>query len=273
MYCLAKRHGVPTAEAMFPRSRADVLRALESLAFPVMLKGIDGKRLRRRAGQPMFVVDTPADLLARYDALEEPEAPNLMLQELIPGALDSHWMYNGYFDAQSRCLAAFGGRKLRQRPAATGPACLGVCARNPVVEEASRRFMRALGYQGIVDIDYRLDERDGLYKILDVNPRLGGAFRLFVAPDGMDVVRAMYLDLTGQPVDPPAAVDGRKWMVEDADLAAAWQALRQGRLSFGAWRRSLDGVEETAFWAPDDPGPLARVMVNNVKKTFSRLLG
>ena len=36
-----------------------------------------------------------------------------------------------------------------------------------------------------------------------MNPRIGCTFRLFAATNGMDVARALYLDLTGQPV--PAA--------------------------------------------------------------------
>ena len=81
------------------------------------------------------------------------------------------------------------------------------------------RFMRALGYRGILDIGYRYDARDGRYKVLDVNPRLGATFRLFVGDDGMDVVRALYRDLTGQPIPASRACVGRKWLVEDLDLS------------------------------------------------------
>ena len=58
--------------------------------------------------------------------------------------------------------------------------------------------MKAIGYQGILDIGYRYDRRDGQYKVLDVNPRIGCTFRLFAATNGMDVARALYLDMTGQ---------------------------------------------------------------------------
>jgi D-aspartate ligase len=48
--------------------------------------------------------------------------------------------------------------------------------------------MQEIGYSGIVDIGYRYDRRDGEYKLLDVNPRVGATFRLFVDSNGMDVV-------------------------------------------------------------------------------------
>ena len=68
------------------------------------------------------------------------------------------------------------------------------------MHDTTVRFMHELGYRGILDIGYRFDERDGEYKLLDVNPRIGATFRLFVGDDGMDVLRALYLDLTGQEV-------------------------------------------------------------------------
>ncbi len=58
----------------------------------------------------------------------------------------------------------------------------------------------ALGFRGIVDLDLRFDPRDAQYKLLDFNPRLGAQFRLFTTGTGVDVARAAYLDLTGQPV-------------------------------------------------------------------------
>ena len=44
-------------------------------------------------------------------------------------------------------------------------------------------FMQAIGYHGILDIGYRRDQRDGSYKVLDVNPRIGCTFRLFAASE------------------------------------------------------------------------------------------
>ena len=65
-----------------------------------------------------------------------------------------------------------------------------------MVLETTVRFMRALlGYTGPLDIGYRYDARDGLYKVHDVNPRLGAMFRLFVGDNGMDVARAIYRDI------------------------------------------------------------------------------
>jgi len=168
-------------------------------------------------------------------------------------------MFNGYFDAHSDCLAGFTGRKLRQTPPYTGVTSLGICLRNDVVEQTTRQWMKRLGYSGILDIGYRFDARDGSYKVLDVNPRIGATFRLFVGDNGIDVARAQYLDLTGQSVPPSQQVDGRKWLVEGGDLDSFLRYRRDGKLTTREWLVSLAGVRETAYFARDDLKPFLGV--------------
>ena len=259
MYLLCKKYGVPTAETLFPQNRDDILRWSESgqLSFPVMLKGIDGFLLERRQLPKMLIARSLEDLLRNYDSMETPGAPNLMLQEYIPGGDDSIWMFNGYFNQRSECLVGFAGRKLRQYPVNTGSTSLGICLRNEAVESSTKKLMKAVGYRGVLDIGYRFDARDGQYKLLDVNPRIGATFRLFVAADGMDVVRAMYLDLTGQPVSSAPMLEGRKWLVENNDVISFRRYRAKGELKFLDWLRSLRGVQEVAWFAWDDLLPFA----------------
>jgi predicted ATP-grasp superfamily ATP-dependent carboligase len=218
-----------------------------------MVKATSGDGLRRRAGGTKFVIHTPQELLELYmKAQDDDQAPNLLIQEFIPG---DDWMFDGYFDANSRCLLGVTGKKIRRFPASTGVTSLGVCLHNRTVEKTTTEFMKAIGYRGILDIGYRYDRRDGQYKVLDVNPRIGCTFRLFTTTNGMDVARALYLDLTGQPVVPGQVADGRKWIVEDFDLLSAVKSRRDGALKLKDWVKSFRGVEEAACFALDDPLP------------------
>ena len=131
MYELCVEHGTPTPTTLFPRNRAEVEAVLPSLVYPVVLKGIDGALLRGRIGASMVIVDSEAELLEQYDKIETPEAPNLMLQEYIPGTAESVWMCEAYFDKSSECLFDITGQKIRQYPAYTGMTSLGICVDNP----------------------------------------------------------------------------------------------------------------------------------------------
>jgi predicted ATP-grasp superfamily ATP-dependent carboligase len=257
LHDLCKSIGVPTADTLFPTSAAELPAFLDRVRFPLMLKGIDGRRLQARTGLRMIIVRDRDELLAAYARLDEPGCANLMLQEYIPGDDTTVWMFDGYFDAQSRCRFGITGQKLRQFPVHVGMTSLGICLPNEVVEGNTRRLAQATGYRGIIDIGHRFDARDGQYKVLDVNPRPGVTFRLFVDANGMDVIRALYLDLTGQPVPATEPTWGRKWVVEDKDLISSWRYRQEGSLSLGAWARSFVGVEEAAYFAPDDLAPFA----------------
>lgn len=270
MSFLARSNSIPTPDVLFPASVEEVAAFASSATFPVMLKGIDGNRLKVRTGRKMVIVERPADLIPLYLEMEDPDRPNLMLQEYIPGGDDAVWMFNGYFDADSDCRIGFTGRKLRQTPAYTGVTSLGVCLTNDVVAEMTTRWMKNLGYRGILDIGYRYDARDGQYKVLDVNPRIGATFRLFVGRNGIDVVRALYLDMTGHPVPAAAAKEGRKWMVEGGDFDSFLQYRRDGKLTFRSWLSSLRGIEETAHFARDDLRPFLMTIASFVRRMMPR---
>jgi predicted ATP-grasp superfamily ATP-dependent carboligase len=270
MYLLAKGLGIPTPETSFPQKREDVEEFLASARLPVMLKAIDGTRLCSRTGKKMFVVRSADELLSLYDKVEEPGAPNLMLQEYIPGGEDSVWMFNGYFNDDSECLLGFTGQKIRQCPAYTGYTSLGICRRNETVDSLTRTFMKSIGYRGILDVGYRYDARDGKYKVLDVNPRIGATFRLFVGDNGMDVARAFYLDMTARPVPQSHVCEGRKWMVEDRDLMSSIRYWRDGYLGATTWLRSLTGIRETAYLASDDMGPVFARFRSVMRTAFQR---
>ena len=259
MYALVKKLGIPTAETLFPSSRTDVVRFLDSAVFPVMLKANDGVLLFARTGRKMAIVRNAAELLDYYDRWEDPDNPNLMLQEYIPGADDTVWMFNGYFNTASDCLVGFTGKKIRQNPVSMGSTSLGICLPNDVVYKTTLKFMKAVGYQGILDIGYRYDARDGKYKVLDVNCRIGSTFRLFVDSNGLDVVRALYCDITGQPVPAAASTEGRKWVAEDLDVESFYQSWRAGRIGILQWIWSFRGVREGAWFALDDLRPFAAV--------------
>jgi D-aspartate ligase len=260
MHDLCLEQGVPAPWTIFPESRDDVLDFAEQAEFPVVLKRAEGWLPQRGARKSVVIVDSAAELLRAYDEMESPIAPNTLIQDYIPGSSDSIWMFNGYFDDSSDCLFAATGQKIRQHPPNTGPTTLGVCVHNDTVTRMTRNLMKAIGYRGILDIGFRYDARDGEFKLLDANPRIGSSFRLFVGADGMDVVRALYLDLTGHTL--PSGLQPtskRKWMDEPLDVVSAVRHFRDGDLTIRGWLRSFAGVSETAWFARDDPMPSVAV--------------
>src|SRR5262245_33079113 len=271
MYLLARELSIPTPETVFPESRQQVVDFCERAQFPVMLKASDNIHTSRHAGKKMVIARSTDELIRQYNAMEDGSRPSLMIQEYIPGGDDSVWMLNGYFDEHSECLFSMTGKKIHQTPVYTGMTALGICLPNLAIELATRTLVRAVGYRGILDIGYRYDARDGQYKLLDVNPRLGATFRLFVGHNGMDVARAQYLHFTGQPIPSSRICTGRKGILEDADVVSCIQYYRDGLLSLRDWLGSYRGIRECAWFAADDLMPFLRICASFSVRPFRKI--
>jgi D-aspartate ligase len=258
MHLLAQEHDIPTPAAAHPASFDEIDEFLARTDFPILIKAAE-----------KYVGDPPRTRMirSRQELVEEVgnrgaggEPLNLVLQEYIPGDIDSVWMCNGYFGADPDRDVTFTGKKLRQLSAA-GIATLAICVPNETVAAQTRRLMRGVGYRGCVGIGWRYDDRDGRYKLLDVNARLSGVFRLFEGTNEMDIARICYLDLTGQEVPVTALRPGRKWMREE-DFRVAANSVRSGQLTMAEWVSSIRGIRERHWLAADDPLPfLARLGV------------
>lgn len=251
---LCRAHGVTTPKAWSPDSHEALRAAVTSL--PVVVKAVDPLRLRQIPGaRSVTVAQDWSTLLGAFDVLSSAGPGNVLVQEYVPGGPEAIWMFNAYFDRDSTCRFGATAVKLRQCPPGTGPTSLGAIRVNPDVWRTAADFLGALGYTGIVDLGFRYDARDGSYLLLDVNPRVGGTFRLFTGRNGLDVVRALYRDLTGQPIPDDAAEEGRCWQDEPHDLLAQAIYRRQGVSSWRTWWASMRAVEERAWFAADDPRP------------------
>jgi D-aspartate ligase len=251
MHLLAKEHDVPTPVTICPTSRADVEEFLETNTLPYVVKPADPFLGDPSAKQ---IVHSRQELIDRVERDEASGPLNIVVQEFIPGDADSIWMCNGYFGSQPDRTVVFTGKKLRQ-VSPTGIASLAICLSNETVATQARRLMEGLGYRGCVGLGFRYDARDGSYRLLDVNARVSGIFRLFAGTNEMDVVRACYLDLTGQSVPGTALQEGRKWMLEE-DVVVVLPALASRRLGIRDWIRSVRDVQEMHWFSADDPLPL-----------------
>jgi predicted ATP-grasp superfamily ATP-dependent carboligase len=193
-----------------------------------------------------------------------------MLQEFIPGGPGHDWFVHGYCGADSVCRPAFTGVKERSYPAHTGLTSLGHSVPNTWLRGQVSELLARVSYQGIVDLDLRLDARDGEYKLLDFNPRLGAQFRLFRDAGGMDVVLAQYLDLTGGRVPAGEQVTGRTFWVESYDPLSAISYWRRGELGLRSWLASVRKADEAAWFARDDLRPFGLMCVRMGWRLASR---
>lgn len=175
-----------------------------------------------------------------------------------------------YSDGDANCRLLFTGLKTRSWPLGAGVTAAGIAKYNPDLAAIVERFCKELGYRGAASFDWRLDKRDGTYKLLDFNPRAGNSFRLFENDRGVDLIRALHLDLTGTVTPPGPQVDDRQLIVEHIDIPSrilSRTALRR-RSQLEPSRHTASGAgrltTERGWWAPDDPLPMLAVLARLV---------
>jgi len=258
LFQLGQELGVPSPRAMLAGSVMEAAYFAALTGFPVIGKLTAPWRHRSGPGRPALrstmIIRTPEELRQVVRDCARGHA-GLMLQEYLPGGPGQDWFFHGYCAASGRCAPAFTGVKDRSYPAHAGLTSLGRAVPNAALRDQCTGLLGRLGYRGIADLDLRFDPRDGQYKLLDCNPRLGAQFRLFTDRAGVDVARAAYLDLTGQPIAPREMVSGRRFLVENYDPLGAVSYLRRGELGPRSWAASMRGIDETAWFARDDLRP------------------
>ena len=273
LFQLCRDLGVPSPRATMAWSAGEAADFAATAGFPVIGKLTTPWRAAGcHDGPPLRSTTIIHDRAGLAEAwLRCTEAGlGLMLQEYLPGGPGQDWFFHGYCDRAGRCQPAFTGVKDRSYPAYAGLTSLGHAAPNTELRDQLTGLLAALGFRGIVDLDLRFDPRDGQYKLLDFNPRLGAQFRLFEDTAGLDVARAAYLDLTGQPMAGLPMVACRRFLVENYDPLGAAGYWRAGELRPISWAASLRRVDELAWFARDDLRPFGLMCLRMGWRAVSR---
>ena len=262
LHHLCVQHGAPTPRTVAAASVDDALTFGRDVGYPLVAKGGAPFGHDPIAG----TADVPDEQALRElvaGSLEQDVPP--VLQERLPAGRSNSWIYHGYFDERSRCVFGMTGIKLMQRPRHGGRTVLAESVPNRELVEQTARLFGELGYRGVLGCDFHFDPRDGSYKLLDANPRIGANFRLSQDSAGLDIVRAAYLDLMGGEVAVGAQRAGRRWLVE-TDLPTAWDYVRAGDVTPRRWLGSLRGVDELAWFARDDVGPFVAFVRGTLRR-------
>ena len=123
----------------------------------------------------------------------------MLVQECIPGGDENLVVAACYVDRTGAFQAGFNARKLVQSPPGFGTGCVVESANRPELFERTIRLLRAMEFTGIAEVEYKLDARDGEYKLIEVNPRPWDQHRLGAAC-GVDLIHLAYCDYAGLPM-------------------------------------------------------------------------
>jgi predicted ATP-grasp superfamily ATP-dependent carboligase len=118
----------------------------------------------------------------------------------------------------------------------------------------SIRLLREIDYYGLVEVEYKLDPRDGRFKLLDLNARAWGYHSVGYAA-GVDFPYLVYADQLGETLPAFRGIAGMHWVRLLTDAPTALMELRAGTLSWRAYLASLGRARVEAVFSFKDPVP------------------
>jgi D-aspartate ligase len=256
-YELCLQHEVVTPRTVFPETLDEALADCSKFDFPVIIKPIHGHLWRERLkGRKLLTAATPEQLEQLLKKFAD-DIQDLMIQELIPGPESNLWIGGIYLQqADGEPGTIFTGRKLRQHPPGFGSASLADACHNDDVVRLSLTFLQKIGYRGVCGTEFKFDERDSQYKMVEVNPRQTLWFALIGAA-GIPLNYYAYCDLAGLPLPETGRLrDGTKWILFEKDLITSLGYILKGKLGFFRWLGSHRNIRVHAVMSFEDWKPM-----------------
>ena len=252
-YRLASELGISTPRTWCPRT----LSELEQLEVdpPVAIKPAIKEHFIYATKAKAWRANSRAELRELFQRAAAQVGPGeIMIQDLIPGDGEQQFAYCAFFK-DGRAMGSMVVRRRRQHPPEFGRASTFVeTIELPILETLSERFLRAINYYGLVELEYKFDSRDEQYKLLDVNGRTWG-YHTLGSGAGVDFPYLLFADQMGDSVEPRRGRSGVSWIRLVTDLPTGILEALAGRLDWRDYLRSLKNFHVEAVFNREDPLP------------------
>ncbi len=222
---------------------------------PVAIKPAIKEHFVHATGDKCWRADTPSQLRRLFArAQRHIPADEIMLQDIIPGDGAHQFAYCAFFK-EGRALASIVVQRRRQHPLEFGRASTYVESVDiPELERLSLRFLSAIDYYGLVEVEFKRDPRNGKYCLLDVNGRTWG-YHTIGRPAGVDFPALLFADQVDGTVEPCRGRSGVRWIRLLTDVPTGAVGMLKGVFRPGSYLKSLWSWHEEAVFSTDDPLP------------------
>lgn len=264
---LARAAGVPTPQFWEVPEGSDLTALLGEIRLPVMVKPLDTARFAEQFGRKLFIVEASLDEVAEKVEFCRELGHAVMVVEMIPGPDALLSSFNTYRTPTGRFLYCYTKQILRRWPVNRGGATFHQSRWFPETAELGQILFEGIDWQGVGNVEFKRDPRDGMLKIIEVNGRFTAAQRL-ITEAGAPIDEAVYRHLTGQEVLGFAAYKENLRMWYPLRDFLAFLALRaRGELTLTEWLRSLGGQSIVLpYFSVLDPWPAIEDALANALK-------
>jgi D-aspartate ligase len=236
---LAKSAGVATPNFWDVENEDDLDRIRQSIVFPVMVKPIISHEFIKVFGQKLFIIENDFDQLAEKVRLSWAENLEVMVIEMIPGPDAQLSSYYTYIDKNHHSHFDYTKCVVRRYPVNRGLACFHKNTWLPETANAGRKFFQGIGFTGFGNIEFKLDPRDNVLKVIEANARFTAAQELIVQ-SGAPIDFIYYCVATGQPAPEFSTYnENLTFWYGLRDVLAFLEMKKSGSITAKQWIQSL----------------------------------
>ncbi len=168
-YAAARRVGVPLPKCYGTASRAAIEQ--NDLPFPLLVKPVESYGFVAQFGCKLFVATDRQELRGQVDKIDA-AGLRCELYDWIPGADEQSYGYTVYIDARGEPVGGITSHKIRRSPPFFGVGRVAEIIDGDFLREPTVEILRSIGFHGMASADFKLDPRDGTYRVLEINGRL-----------------------------------------------------------------------------------------------------
>jgi len=242
----------------------------EGVAYPVILKPAINHHFFPLTNIKALPADNRTELRRGFAQMNRHiPAEEILLQERIPGGGENQFSFCAICK-EGRVRSSLVAQRRRQYPVEFGNNSTFVeTTHQPVVEAAGRRFLESIGFDGIAEVEFKFDSRDGKYKILDVNLRAWGWHALGKAA-GIDFPYMLWRQAVGLSVAPVNALRSAAWIREITDFVSIAKSRNPIAEVKGLLRALYSRKFAFATFSLTDPVPFCAEFVRWISSGLSR---
>jgi len=256
LYGLLQTEDIPFPRTWMDPSEEDLVGFARDGSLRAFLKPFDSQAFFNRHGvKGMWLQGSMEDW--PREVREVLEDGGVVVQEYVPGPPSNHYFIDGFALNGGRVVARLARRRLRMFPLDFGNSSYMVTV--PLEQvlgamEALDRLLGSLNYRGIFSAEFKRDERDGTFRLLEVNARAWW-FVEFAARCGVDVVGMNYHTALGHAVkEGEDYALGRRLSHPYYDIQACIATSGTALAGVSRFLWSLPGAIQPMFQLRD-PGP------------------
>lgn len=178
----ARNLGLPCPDTRLI-SRVSDISTKSCQQFPLVLKPINGS-----GGHGIQYIARDSELMLMAEKTLS-KFGKFLMQDYIPG--NEHYGVSVIFNEHNQMRSAFVHQKLRQYPVSGGASTYAVSVKYPKLVELTEALLKSLSWYGVANVEFKIDERDNIPKLMEANPRLWGSMQLAIS-SGINIPYLLY---------------------------------------------------------------------------------